>query len=226
MACPRERPPHQNRAPSPRKRNATRAPSRRVAFPGRSHKEAQARIRHKMSSNVWRPPGELTMCACICICEEREIERERESVRTVRQYIMICVNECMRARMRACMYVLKCVLHNVGRWGGENQSDPNWEIGFGFGSCRARGRRGAARAPSLVRAVYCQKGRPPSTPGGQFPDRDRAMCRIAGGGNSWIAIARPARSQEGGQVPDRDRAIGLIVGGVAIHLKRYREGPE
>ncbi len=134
-------------------------------------------------------------------------------MRTVRQYIMICVNECMRARMRACMYVLKCVLHNVGRWGGENQSDPNWEIGFGFGSCRARGRRGAARAPSLVRAVYCQKGRPPSTPGGQFPDRDRAMCRIAGGGNSWIAIARPARSQEGGQFPDRDRAIGLIAGG-------------
>ena len=39
-------------------------------------------------------------------------------MRTVRQYIMICVNECMRARMRACMYVLKCVLHNVGRWGG------------------------------------------------------------------------------------------------------------
>ncbi len=149
------------------------------------------------------------MCACICICEEREREREREreSVRTVRQYIMICVNECMRARMRACMYVLKCVLHNVGRWGGENQSDPNWEIGFGFGSCRARGRRGAARAPSLVRAVYCQKGRPPSTPGGQFPDRDRAMCRIAGGAIPG-SRSRDRRDSERGVIPrsrPRDR---------------------
>ena len=78
-------------------------------------------------------------------------------------------------------------MHIYRRLGCVSASDPNRKIGFGFGSCRARGQGEAARVPSLVEAIYCQKRLTPPGPRAGLGFRvfprcpTSADCRIVDG---------------------------------------------